>query len=47
MRIKADPQTWQKRGQIGAKAMKVFSWQRSMERLVECLIQRRLLENLH
>jgi len=47
MRIKADPQTWQKRGQIGAKAMKAFSWQRSMERLVECLIQRRLLENLH
>lgn len=47
LRMKAEPRAWEQRGQRGAKAMTPFSWQHCMQRVVDCLVQRGLLENLH
>jgi glycosyltransferase involved in cell wall biosynthesis len=47
LRIKADPIEWRRRAERGAIAMKGFSWARCMERLLECLTERSLLEDHH
>jgi glycosyltransferase involved in cell wall biosynthesis len=43
LRIKADAPFWREQGHQGAGRMRDFSWSRSMERLLGCLVEKELL----